>query len=284
MGKLLCDPSGAAVAEALPPSPAPAPPPQLLTWHSPAPAPALALEASTTSPTGWDAVWALEDQQRRRLHRIWERGVAWKPSFSSPGGGEEEGAAPAPVVVFRLDHGGEVDADGNCLFTAARTAAAAKAGARELRHRAVRRFAEVYDAAGEEDRAAVDAAVRHLYAPDLKAGWGVHVVQEIKVLAPKAQRDALDAAIQELVDLGIQRYPARAAPGSRLSAKVFSFFSFFLLIPSRHDLKASPFFILLPIPLFLISSEHMQCLSCILERKTKSCFPRQICFALEIES
>ncbi|CAO2179018.1 unnamed protein product [Urochloa humidicola] len=176
MGKLLCDPSAAAVAEALPPSPAPAPPPPLLAWHSPAPAPAL--EAST-SPPGWDAVWALEDQQRRRLLRIWERGVAWKPS--PPGG--EEGAAPAPVV-FRLDHGGEVDADGNCLFTAARTAAAAKSGARELRHRVVRRFAEVYGAAGEDDRAAVDAAVRHLYAPDLKAGWGVHVVQEIKVLAP----------------------------------------------------------------------------------------------------
>lgn len=198
MGKLLCDPSAAAVAEALPPpSPAPAPPPPLLAWSSPAPSP-----EPFTSPTGWDAVWALEDQQRRRLHRIWERGVAWKPS--SPGAGDAA-AAPAPAVVFRLDHGGEVDADGNCLFTAARTAAAAKADARELRHRAVRRFAEVYAAAGEDDKAAVDAAVRHLYAPDLKAGWGVHVVQEIKVLVPKAQRDALDAAIQELFDLGIQR-------------------------------------------------------------------------------
>nr|CAB3472592.1 unnamed protein product [Digitaria exilis] len=201
MGKLLCDPSAPAVAEALPPSPAPSPPPPLLTWPPPAPAPAL--EAST-SPTGWDAVWALEDQQRRRLNRIWERGVAWKPS--PPEGGDD--AAPAPVV-FRLDHGGEVESDGNCLFTAARTAAAAKADARELRHRAVRRFAEVYAAAGEDDKAAVDAAVRHLYAPDLNAGWGVHVVQEIKVLAPKAQRDSLDAAIQELVDLGIQRKSPR---------------------------------------------------------------------------
>ncbi|XP_021312459.1 uncharacterized protein LOC8085056 isoform X1 [Sorghum bicolor] len=203
MGKLLCDPSAAAVAEALPPSPAPAPPPPLLAWSAPSPVPS---PEPSTSPTGWDAVWALEDQQRRRLHRIWERGVAWKPS--SPGAGEALAAAaapaPAPAVVFRLDHGGEVDADGNCLFTAARTAAAAKADARELRHRAVRRFAEVYAAAGEDDKAAVDAAVRHLYAPDLKAGWGVHVVQEIKVLVPKAQRDALDAAIQELVDLGIQ--------------------------------------------------------------------------------
>ncbi|KAK3160074.1 hypothetical protein QOZ80_1BG0054900 [Eleusine coracana subsp. coracana] len=193
MGKLLCDPSGAAVAEALPPSPAPVPPTQLISWAAPAPEPSI-------SPTGWDAVWALEDQQRRRLNRIWERGVVWKPS-AAPG---EADASLAPVV-FRLDHGGEVESDGNCLFTAARTAAAAKADARELRHRAVRRFNEVYAAAGDGDRDAVDAAVRHLYAPDLKAGWGVHVVQEIKVLAPKAERDALDAAIQELVDIGIQR-------------------------------------------------------------------------------
>jgi hypothetical protein len=190
MGKLLCDPSGAAVAEALPPSPAP--PTPLPSWAAPAP---------STSPTGWDAVWALEDQQRRRLNRIWESGVAWKPSRAL---GETE-ASPAPMV-FRLDHGGEVESDGNCLFTASRTAAAAKADARELRHRAVHRFSEVYAAAGDDDRAAVDAAVRHLYAPDLKAGWGVHVVQEIKLLAPKAERDALDAAIQELVDIGIQRY------------------------------------------------------------------------------
>ena len=112
--------SAAAVAEALPPSPAPAPPPPLLAWPSPGPA----LEAST-APAGWDAVWALEDQQRRRLLRIWERGVAWKPS---PPGGEEAAPAPAPVV-FRLDHGGEVDADGNCLFTTARMGATARANA-----------------------------------------------------------------------------------------------------------------------------------------------------------
>ena len=82
---------------------------------------------------GRDAVWALEDQQRCRLHRIWERGVAWKPSSAST--------------------------------TGSRTAAASKADARELRHRAVRRFVEVYTAAGEDDKAAVDAAVRHLYVP-----------------------------------------------------------------------------------------------------------------------
>ncbi|CAM0878771.1 unnamed protein product [Alopecurus aequalis] len=191
MGKLLCDASPTAVAAAADPLPSsPSPQPQLLTWPSPSPAPA-----------GWSAVWCLDDQQRRRLLQIHDRGVAWKPPAS---------LSPDPVVL-RLDHGGEVESDGNCLFTAARRAAgttSAKATPRELRLRAVRRFRAVYGAEaaeGEPDRAAVDAAVKHLYAPDLAAGWGVHVVQEVKLLAPKALRDELDAAVQELVDIGIQR-------------------------------------------------------------------------------
>ena len=273
MGKLLCDPSAAAVAEALPPSPAPAPPPPLLAWPSPGPA----LEAST-APAGWDAVWALEDQQRRRLLRIWERGVAWKPS---PPGGEEAAPAPAPApVVFRLDHGGEVDADGNCLFTAARTAAAAKADARELRHRAVRRFAEVYAASGEDDRGAVDAAVGHLYAPDLKAGWGVHVVQEIKVLAPKAQRDALDAAIQELVDLGIQRYPHMHLPDlvSLLWLKSLVFLFWSRRVMRSESLAFSVLLLIISLFMLVVSSEHMQCsYIAFLKEKRSPDFPQYAC-------
>jgi hypothetical protein len=185
MGKLLCDASSTAVAPAADPLPPTAPPSpsstHLLTWPS---------------PSTWSAVWSLDDQQRRRLLQIHDRGVAWKPPSSSA----------ADPVVLRLDHGGEVDSDGNCLFTAARRAAAAKATPRELRHRAVRRFRGVYAAAEPEERATVDAAVRHLYAPDLGAGWGVHVVQEVKLLAAKDHREGIDAAIKELVDIGIQRF------------------------------------------------------------------------------
>jgi hypothetical protein len=69
----------------------------------------------------------------------------------------------------------------------------------------VRRFQSVYAEAQAADRDAVDAAVRHLYAPDLGTGWGVHVVQEVKMLARKDQRQGMDGAIKELVDIGIQR-------------------------------------------------------------------------------
>ncbi|RRT67017.1 hypothetical protein B296_00023115 [Ensete ventricosum] len=145
----------------------------------------------------WAAVSGLDEQQRRRLEKIHARGVFWK----NPGDAED------PGVAFRLEHGGDVEADGNCLFTAARRAMGPKtAGARELRQRAVQRFLEDYGSADGAAREAVDVAIRHLYSPDLKAGWGIHVVQEVKLLAKKADREGLDAAIQELVDLGLQRY------------------------------------------------------------------------------
>ncbi|KAG8047960.1 hypothetical protein GUJ93_ZPchr0008g11572 [Zizania palustris] len=135
--------AAAIVADTLPASttPAPLPPPPLLTWSSPS--------AKSAAPTGWTAVWALEDQQRRRLLRIWERSVAWKPPTS----------LPLPPLIFRLNHAGEVDTDGNCLFTTA------KPDARDLRHRTIRRFTDVYASAPAPDRDAIDEAVHHLYAP-----------------------------------------------------------------------------------------------------------------------
>ncbi|KAM0934871.1 hypothetical protein DsansV1_C30g0215101 [Dioscorea sansibarensis] len=185
MGKLLCD--SAACAEALTPSPA------QLGWSDLDPVP---VAAPSLDPAPWDGVRGLEDQQRRQLARIHARGVLWK---------NPTGEAAAAAVGFRLEHGGDVEADGNCLFTAARTAMGGKVGARELRQRTVVRFLEDYRRDDGVGRRVVDAAIRHLYLPDLRAGWGIHVVQEVKLLAKKADRAGLDAAIQELVDLGLQR-------------------------------------------------------------------------------
>ena len=182
MGKLLCDASSA-VAETLKPSL------PLLQWPDTSPDPVAA--------GGFEAVTGLEDQQRRHLERIYQRGVFWKnPEDPSSVG-----------TAFRLSHGGDVDSDGNCLFTAAMKAmGSVKVEARELRQRTVKRFLEDFGSDDGPGRDAVDEAIRHLYSPDLKAGWGIHVVQEVKLLARKEDRVGLDAAIQELVDLGLQRY------------------------------------------------------------------------------
>ncbi|CAD5177427.1 unnamed protein product [Musa acuminata subsp. malaccensis] len=188
MGKLLSN--SAAVAETLNPSPS------LLQWPDPDPIHTPEAADPATAAFAWAAVSGLDEQQRRRLEKIHARGVFWKNPRD----------AEAPGVAFRLEHGGDVEADGNCLFTAARRAMGPKtAGARELRQRAVRRFLEDYGSADGAAREAADVAIRHLYSPDLKAGWGIHVVQEVKLLAKKADREGLDASIQELVDLGLQR-------------------------------------------------------------------------------
>ncbi|XP_072950203.1 uncharacterized protein [Typha angustifolia] len=183
MGKLFCDSS--AVAETL----APPPPPLLLQWTDATP---IAVPPPQIASL-WGSLPGLEDQQRRSLEKISDRGVSWKNPADEA----------APAAVFRLEHGGDVEADGNCLFTAARRAMGSKVEARELRKRTVRRFLEDY--AAEERKEAVDAAVRHLYSPDLKAGWGIHIVQEVKLLAKKEDREQFGVAIQELVDLRIQR-------------------------------------------------------------------------------
>ncbi|GAB2240267.1 hypothetical protein Droror1_Dr00020785 [Drosera rotundifolia] len=111
--------------------------------------------------------------------------------------------------VFRLSHGGDVDSDGNCLFTTSKKAMGGEGkgiGARELRRRTVGRFVEDLGEGNEEEREGVEMVIRNMYLPDLRVGWGVHVVQEVKGLARKADLDGLDQEIEELVGLRMQRW------------------------------------------------------------------------------
>ncbi|XP_058093130.1 uncharacterized protein LOC131239448 [Magnolia sinica] len=190
MGKLLCDTS--AMAETLQ-TPSPILPP----WppQDPIPPPSPRETASLLPQTTvWDSVSGLEPQQKRYLENLSSKGVFWKcPDGSSPS---------ISSSTFCLFHGGDVEADGNCLFTAAKKAMGLKIGVRDLRNRTVRRFLEEYGLDGGDQ---IDAAIRHLYSPDLKAGWGIHVVQEVKLLARKDEREALDRAIMEMVEIGMQR-------------------------------------------------------------------------------
>ncbi|KAK4785001.1 hypothetical protein SAY86_001690 [Trapa natans] len=195
MGKPFGD--SAAVAETLPvPSP-------VISWKDPKgevmdPIGAAVDPARDDRATSWQEVRGLEDQQRRGLQRLQSKGVLWR----NP---RDKSAQP---VVFYLSHGGDVSADGNCLFTAsvkAMGAAARGSDARGLRLRTVNRFLEDLGSAGSKERQEVEEVIRHMYSPDLKGGWGVHVVQEVKLLAKKSDRVRLDSAIDELVQIGMQR-------------------------------------------------------------------------------
>ncbi|XP_052187509.1 uncharacterized protein LOC127798178 [Diospyros lotus] len=187
MGKLICDSTTSS---------------PVIPWRDPASAPPVdgVVDVDLVEPTKfttWENVIGLEDQQRCHLQRLHAKGVLWKRP------GDDESSSTS--VVFQLSHGGEVKADGNCLFTASRKAMGSGIDARELRRRTVRRFLEDLGSVSGEERNAIDKAIKHMYSPDLKSGWGIHVVQEVKLLAKKADRKGLDSAIDELVNLGMQR-------------------------------------------------------------------------------
>ena len=208
MGKLICDSTTSS---------------PVIPWKDPTAAPSSIdtiaavnlsdeiLNAAATTTT-WDDVSGLEDQQKRHLQRLHAKGVLWKHpgnkiSNQCQNQNQEDDSSLPPAVVFRLSHGGDVEADGNCLFTASQKAMGlTEITARDLRRRTVRRFLEDLGSETGIERANIDAAIKHMYAPDLRSGWGIHVVQEVKLLAKKVDRENLDSAIEELVNLGMQRY------------------------------------------------------------------------------
>lgn len=203
MGKLLCDSTFQSPSPAVPwrePSTAAVSLDDVdLVDQSAAAAAVEAVEKTMeAAATAWDEVFGLEEQQRRHLSRLHARGVLWKHP------GKDESSAS---VVFRLSHGGEVSSDGNCLFTASQKAMEARGiDAQDLRRRTVRRFLEDFRSASEEEKEVITDAIRHMYSPDLKSGWGIHIVQEEKLLAKKDERESLDSAIDELIQIGMQRY------------------------------------------------------------------------------
>lgn len=184
MGKLICDSTASS---------------PVIPWRDPTTTPSSDLDGQASVPPpppeiSWESVPGLEDQQKRHLTRLYTKGVLWKHP-------EDKNLN----IVFRLVHGGEVEADGNCLFTAARKSMSIEAAARELRLRTVKRFVEDLGSVDEDTRRFIESAIRHMYSPDLKSGWGIHVVQEVKLLAKKEDREVLDSAIDELVQLGMHR-------------------------------------------------------------------------------
>eukprot|EP00250_Pteridium_aquilinum_P015805 c22771_g1_i1 orf=1588-2724(+) len=144
----------------------------------------------------WDAVPGLETQQIQALLKLAAKGVFWKHPCK------------ATSCVFTLHHGGDVEADGNCLFSAAQKAMSLQEESPQaVRKKTVQRFLRDYGD-GVLQKVATDQAIKHLYSPDLSAGWGVHVVQEVKLLAKKEEREAMDTAVEELMQCSVSRESA----------------------------------------------------------------------------
>lgn len=150
----------------------------------------------------WSSVPALTGGQIKQMQDVATRGVLW----AAPGDGKRH-------AILELHYLGDVEADGNCLFTAIARCLSAegqRCSPADVRALAVRRFLADYQG-GALDRAQADLLIRNLYSPNLEAGWGVHVLQEVKLLAKRCERAAMDAAIEELVATGMGREAAAGA-------------------------------------------------------------------------
>ncbi|CAH8355907.1 unnamed protein product [Eruca vesicaria subsp. sativa] len=78
---------------------------------------------------------------------------------------------------------GEVSSERNCLFTVSqKPKEACGINARDLQRRTV--------SVREEDNMVITEAKKNMYSPDLKSGWGIHIVQEEKLLAKKDGRES----------------------------------------------------------------------------------------------
>lgn len=186
----------AALLPAPPPAPSPSPSGASLQ-HSITEGPAIASLFAEPSPiASWDTVPGLESQQIQALLKLAAKGVFWKHPCK------------ATSCVFTLHHGGDVEADGNCLFYAAqKTMSLRDETPQAVRKRTVQRFLRDYED-GVLQKLGTDQAIKHLYSPDLNSGWGVHVVQEVKLLARKGERESMDTAIEELMQCSMSRESA----------------------------------------------------------------------------
>jgi hypothetical protein len=151
----------------------------------------------------WGCVPTLTSGQIKQLRDVASRGVLW----AAPADGKRH-------AILELHYLGDVEADGNCLFTAIARSLQAHGirglSSLDVRLVAVNRFLSDYQS-GALDQKQTDLMIRNLYSPNLDSGWGVHVLQEVKLLAKRSERAAMDVAIQELVFTGMTR---EAAAGS----------------------------------------------------------------------
>ena len=103
-------------------------------------------------------------------------------------------------VCYLLRYLGDVQHDGSCLFESVATALGGKESAQSVRKRCVDRFLALHaDGLLPKD---VDATVRGLYSPDTSVGWGVHLLQEHKMLLERTRVNEAEQAIVELEATG----------------------------------------------------------------------------------
>lgn len=145
---------------------------------------------------GWEQL-RLHEGVQAQLRRLSTQGVRLK---ARKGRGEE---------TVTLAYGGPVERDGNCLFTSVARALRTGEDGGGVRARAVARCGKLRQAGLLP--AGTERAIRNLYTPDVTRGWGVHLVQEQKLLLPTSVAERAGAMIAEMQSTGVDWHRAAEA-------------------------------------------------------------------------
>ncbi|KAF0711774.1 Aste57867_5032 [Aphanomyces stellatus] len=140
---------------------------------------------------GWSRCPAVDAQSRKALRQLEELGVAYEPHDTA-----YSVKYLAPVLPF-----------GDCLFLSMEQLTLHTEGVEHLspsrlRLEAAKHFHAHYMSCPAEAKAKIDNAIRNLYYPDLRGGWGVSPTQARRFVALKSEKDWLVARIFELQDRG----------------------------------------------------------------------------------
>jgi len=141
----------------------------------------------TAAAHGLDWPQSLEQSCRDELDKLRTLGVRAGEQKSDP--------------TYFLSFGGEVAHDGNCLFTSTARAVGGWASPTLLRQMAVQRVQA--DANKGNSLPGINQTIKNLYDPDLSTGWGVHWVQEVKLILKSRDVEAVDGAIAQSVEAGM---------------------------------------------------------------------------------
>ncbi|RHY03427.1 hypothetical protein DYB25_011029 [Aphanomyces astaci] len=144
-----------------------------------------------TPGMGWAKCPSLDTQSRQCLRQLEELGVSYEPHDTA-----YSVKYLAPVLPF-----------GDCLFLSMEQLTAHTEGVEHLtpsrlRLEAAKHFHAHYMSCTTDAKAKIDSAIRNLYYPDLRGGWGVSPTQARRFVALRHDKDWLVARIFELQDRG----------------------------------------------------------------------------------
>lgn len=146
---------------------------------------------------GWQRVSNIDSTSRELLRVLEEDGVSYVPHD----------------IAYSVKYLAPVAPFGDCMFLSMEqlllyTEECEPLSTPEIRRVASKFFLAHYQESTDDEKARIDTAIRNLYFPSLKGGWGVSPIQTRRFVARKADKDWLFAKCVEYQEQGYSRMKA----------------------------------------------------------------------------